>query len=283
MAAIYKRGGIYWFEFVFNGRRVRKSTMQGNRREAETIASAYRTKLAKGVVGLDERKPAPSFKKAMEGFLAWSCVEHASHPNTHKRYLTASKPLITFFRPDTPLDQITREGVEAYKQWRSRQRRQPPAKAKRSNRAQPSGRLLRPATINRELACLKILFNRNEETVPVNPVRKVKFLNEDNVQTRVLSADEERKYLLASTQPLRDIATLMLETRMRPEEVYRIKRDDIRLAEGYLLIPFGKTKSARRKIALSERASAILTKRVGKINGQFLFPGRGLGTAQLLR
>ena len=43
-------------------------------------------------------------------------------------------------------------------------------------------------------------------------------MNEDNEQTRVLSPDKEKLYLLAASQPLRDVATLMLEIRMRPEE-----------------------------------------------------------------
>src|SRR5262245_26443552 len=112
--AVYKRGGTYWFEFIFQGRRIRKSTMQANRRAAENIESAYRTKLANGLVGLEEKRVAPSLKKAFESFLAWSKVEHSNHPNTHKRYQTASKPLLAFFKGDTVLDQITRERVETY-------------------------------------------------------------------------------------------------------------------------------------------------------------------------
>lgn len=283
--AIYKRGDVYWFEFIFNGRRIRRSTMQSNRREAENIASAYRTSLARGMFGITEPKAVPSLKKAVELFLGWCKVEHANHPNTHKRYETASKPLLRFFKADTPLDQITRERVEAYKEWRARQRRQRPvnAKVKSSKKEQGSPKALRPATINRELACLKILLNHNEDSVPVNPVRKVKFLDEDNLQMRVLSADEERRYLLAATQPLRDIATVMLETGMRPEEVCRIRREYVHLDEGYVLIPFGKTKAARRKIALSDKTLAILARRLEKTEGAYLFPGRGVGDNPLVK
>jgi integrase len=137
-----------------------------------------------------------------------------------------------------------------------------------------TGRRLRPATINRELACLKILFNRFEDTVPRNPVRKVKFLAEDNEQMRVLTAEEEKLYLLAASQPLRDIATLMLETGMRPEEVCRIRRENVHLEQGYLFNPFGKTKAARRKVPLTARATAVLARRLEKAKGDFVFPGR---------
>ena len=50
--AIFKRGKIYWFHFVFNGEHIQKSTKQSNMRVAVQMESAYRTKLAKGEVGL---------------------------------------------------------------------------------------------------------------------------------------------------------------------------------------------------------------------------------------
>jgi integrase len=107
-------------------------------------------------------------------------------------------------------------------------------------------------------------------------VKGVKFLDEDNEQMRVLNAEEEKLYLLAASQPLQDIATLMIETGMRPEETYRIRRENVFLEQGYLFNPYGKTKAARRKIPLSAAASNVLTKRLNneKIKGEFLFPGR---------
>jgi len=54
--AVYKRGETYWFTFVFDGRRIQKSTKQGNRKAAFDIERAYRTMLAKGEVGIEPRK-----------------------------------------------------------------------------------------------------------------------------------------------------------------------------------------------------------------------------------
>jgi integrase len=53
--SVYKRGKTYWFRFVFNGRRVQRSTRQGDRDAAKTIEGAYRTKLANKEVGLEEK------------------------------------------------------------------------------------------------------------------------------------------------------------------------------------------------------------------------------------
>lgn len=69
-------------------------------------------------------------------------------------------------------------------------------------------------------------------------------------------------YLSEASQPLRDIATLIVETGMRPEEVYRVTRTNVHLSEGYLFNPQGKTKAAKRKIPLSRTAGEVLKKRI---------------------
>jgi integrase len=272
--ALYKRNGVWWFHFFFKGRHIQKSSNVGNKRDAETIQSAYRTQLAKGEVGIEEPKPKkaiPAFSQAMKDFLEWSEQEHAAHPNTHRRYEISSKALIRFFG-NTAIDQITSDDVERFKTQRAKQKKAP--QGKKSKKRKASVKQLRPATVNRELACLKHLLNRNESIIPKNPVKRVKFLNEDNERTRVLNSEEEKLYLLAASQPLQDVATLMLETGMRPEEVYRIRRENVHLAEGYVMNPFGKTKAARRKVPLSTIATAVLCRRIEKAKGEYLFPGR---------
>jgi integrase len=83
--------------------------------------------------------------------------------------------------------------------------------------------------VNRELACLKAMYNCHikGDLMLKNPVRSVKFYNEDNEQMRILNFDEQRIYLATASQPLRDVATLMVQTGMRPEEVYRIRLENI--------------------------------------------------------
>lgn len=50
--SIFKRGNVYWYNFLFNGERIQKSTKQGNPRIARQIEAAHRTALAKGERGL---------------------------------------------------------------------------------------------------------------------------------------------------------------------------------------------------------------------------------------
>jgi integrase len=147
---------------------------------------------------------------------------------------------------------------------------------KKQRVAATTDKAIKPATVNRELACLKILLNyfiKSDVLTKANPVSRVKFLAENNEQMRVLSWDEERLYLMAASQPLQDVVTLMIETGARPEEIRRLRRENINLKQGYLSVPFGKTKAARRKLPLTELASAVLEKRLAKMEGDYIFTG----------
>lgn len=58
--AIYKRGSIYWYKFTFNGEAIRESTRQKNQNTARDMEAAHQTSLAKGEVGIRDKKTAPT-------------------------------------------------------------------------------------------------------------------------------------------------------------------------------------------------------------------------------
>jgi site-specific recombinase XerD len=124
--------------------------------------------------------------------------------------------------------------VERYKTLRTTEYRTVRGKGKK--RIETKQRL-RPATINRELACLRAMFNHAiKSDLPLkNPISKTgaKALREDNEQTRVLVYDEQGRYLARATPTLWNVASLMLETGMRAEEVYRIQPQNVHLADDY--------------------------------------------------
>jgi integrase len=152
--------------------------------------------------------------------------------------------------------------VEQYKTHRGNQ------KGKRTKRT------IKPATINRELACMKAMYFHvlKERHDFKNPVSEIEFLPDNNQQDRVLTFDEQRKYLTAASANLKDVATLILETGMRPEELYRATVDNVNLEGKFLFNPYGKTKAARRKVPLNSVALAIVMRRVEAAKGPYLFP-----------
>lgn len=269
---VYKRTGskFYHFRFTLDGIRYRKSSGLADRKAAITAAAKFRLDLVERKSGIRRQKAAPMFKDAVSVYLEWSRQHHAEHPNTTRRYETACKPLLAFFGR-MRIDAITPEEIERYKSHRLN------AGGKRgtgSGEVRETGRGLKPATVNRELACLKALFNHfiRQDIIDRNPVSRVRLLAENNEQMRVLSHDEEALYLAAASPLLHDVAVMMLETGMRPDEVFRIEAGNVNLTAGYVFNPRGKTNAARRKIPLTARAAETLRRRAGEASGRFLFP-----------
>jgi integrase len=81
---------------------------------------------------------------------------------------------------------------------------------------------------------------------------------------RVITRDEEAKYLAAAPEPLASIAAVLADTGMRPEECFRLSWDAITWVNGRhgtLFVTHGKTAAARRVLPMSERVRTILEDR----------------------
>jgi integrase len=81
---------------------------------------------------------------------------------------------------------------------------------------------------------------------------------------RVITFEEQAAYLAKASQPLRDIAEIILDTGMRREEVFRIRVENVDFKQNTIFNPFGKTKAARRMIPMTDNVVAILKRRARK-------------------
>jgi integrase len=261
--SVYKRPGskYYWMKFWFDGELIQRTTKCKNRRDAETVESAFRTQLALGKVGIRPKKKPITFKKAAEEYLEWEKVGHAQKPASFRRIYYSTKELIDFFGSEL-VNRIEKKDIEKYLLARSKQK------------SRKTGGLITGDTINCELISLKTIFKRlvSEGYLAESPAREVRQLPKNNRTFHVLTEDEEKRYLLAAAQPLQDIATLMLETGMRPKEVYELERQRVDLDAGFVLVSDGKTDSSNRKVWLSERAAGILRARIERSENERLFP-----------
>ncbi len=96
---------------------------------------------------------------------------------------------------------------------------------------QKTGNPITRDSVNNELIALKTIFRRlvSCEVISKSPAADIKQLAANDRNYHVITPDEEKIYLLACSQPLRDVASLMLETGMRPIEIYKLKRQDVNL------------------------------------------------------
>ena len=76
--AVYKRGKIWWYKFNWNGEPIRESTKQTNKRIAEQMEAAHKTSLAKGEVGIRDRKPVPTVAGSLPRMISCRTFGRAS-------------------------------------------------------------------------------------------------------------------------------------------------------------------------------------------------------------
>lgn len=259
--SIFKRGNVYWYHFLFNGEHIQRSTKQGNPRTARQIEAAHRTALAKGEVGIEERKVAPMFADLAKRFIAHVEARHENKPQTVQFYAAKLKRLLEYAPiAGARLDRIDEGVIEGY------------VVARRA--------AVGPATVNRELATLRRMLRLAHEWREIQRVPRIRLLSGERVRDFVLSRKQEEIYLAACPQPLNDIAVLMLETGLRIGETLHLEWADITLAPvngarfGFLRVREGKSKNARRVIPLTDRAAAMLRGRVEMKAGQFVFANR---------
>jgi len=230
------------------------STKQPNRRVAEQMEAAHKTALAKGEVGIRARKAIPVLRAFAEAdFLPYVRSTFAAKPKTKAYYEYGVKSLLASDKlAGEALDAITSEKVAGYI-------------AKR----QEAG--LQVASINRELQVLRRMFHLAQEWGKVEKVLpKVRMLSGERHRERVLTAEEETKYSGAAEPLLHDVATILLDCGLRPEECFRLKWESVR--DGCIEIQYGKTDNARRRIPFSKRVAAVIEMRRTNATSEWVFP-----------
>src|SRR5579864_7412522 len=125
---IYKRGKFYWYKFMWDGKLVRESTKQGNDKVARQMESAHRTSLAKGEVGIRDKKPVLSLVEFIdERFEPWAkATFEKSSPKTWLDWYRVGLQAIKGYKPlaDAKLDEITGEVIASFAAHRQIQNRQ---------------------------------------------------------------------------------------------------------------------------------------------------------------
>jgi integrase len=256
--SIFKRGKKYWYKFMWNGELIRESTRQTNHNTARQMEAAHRASLAKGEVGIRDRKVIPTLKNfCIERVEPWAKSTFAqASPRTWLWYgfgIDSLKKSTTL--ANVRLNEIGPELVAEYASERQRDG-------------------LRVSSVNSCLRALRRVLRLAVEWGVLESSPVVKFLSGEHRRERVLTSKEEALYLAVALPLLHDVSVLLFDTGMRPEECHCLRWENINWnggRNGVLLITHGKTKAARRALPLSPRLRTVLENR-WKLAGS---PGEG--------
>lgn len=240
--------GVYWYKFMWKGKLIRESTHQGNDKVARNMESAHRTSLAKGEVGIREKKPTITLNEFLtRRFELWAKARFEHNvPKTWLWYRTAIRAVLKY-KPlaSAPLDKITSEKISEFAAYR-----------------QSLG--MQVSSVNNTVRALRRMLRLAVEWGALATAPQIKMLPGERHRERVVTPNEEARYLASASEPLASIAAVLADTGMRPEECFRLSWDAVTWVNGRhgtLLVTHGKTAAARRVLPMTPRVRAVLETR----------------------
>lgn len=202
--------------------------------EFKTIArdalASRKADVARGKYDFTKPTDYPLFASFVDTY-----VDHAKqHKRSWKRDEQTLKACAEFFKYKR-LNEITGWDVE---RWKA-----------------PRREAVKPATVNRDLAVLKRLFNLAIEWVdlPGNPVAGVRFFKVDERPIRVLTVDEENKLCDAAAPHLCALIRVAVNTGLRRGELFNLQWEAVDLTQRSLTVEHSKSGRVRH-VTINKKA-----------------------------
>ena len=239
--------GNYFLDYYVAGKRTRE-WVGPNKKLAVTVMGKRRTAIAEGK-HLDKKVVR---RVTFQQYADEYSETYSKRKKSAARDATSLNSLLPVFG-EMLLDQIFPEMVFQYQSDRL-------------------GHGRKPATVNRELALMKTMFNRAIDAgkASLNPVVKVKLLKENNARCRILEQDEKerlRKELHPRALRIYDFACY---TGLRQGEIFRLTWKDVDLKGGFLRVQEAKSGEGRT-VPLNATAKAILNSIPYRLDGGYVF------------
>jgi integrase len=250
---------IYYIDFYYKGNRKRER-IGTSKKLAETVLRKRKVEIEENRY-LDRKKEINTrFKELSKWYLE---LEEIKRKKSYKRDCTSVDKLNSYFGKML-ITEITPAGVEKYKNYRLTQE----SYRKHSTR---------PATLNRELACMRHIFNlaKREGEAEKNPVNGVRFEREHNKRDRFLSNDEFQKLLDKAPSYLRPILKVAYHTGMRKSEILNLKWDRVDIKNEFIRLRPEDTKSGEgRLIPLNNELTELFKNIIKCLHHDFVFTNR---------
>jgi integrase len=288
--SIYKRGNVYWYKFMWNGKVIRESTKQGSDKKARDMQSKHRARLA------DEEKEHEkacehlgcsevlrcheceklfnadkALKKAANIFCSPACAAAWDKKNampTLQQFFEGEHGFLKYaearHKHKPPTLRYYKQGCDMLLKSEVAGLRLDEITDEHAQRFSARYSALSPSGINRGLRTLRRVMSLAFQWGKIDRQVRIALAPGERQRDRVLSEQEEETYLSACPQPWKDCAIIMLDEAFRPGEVFALRWSHIHLNEdgtGLIQIVDGKTKAARRILPMNPRVYALLLAR----------------------
>jgi integrase len=242
---IRKRGETYHYDFAIRGKRYRGTTQETTFAAARRFESDLMVETKNGNKAAINRTP-PTLNDLHERFGRWIEASRLE-PGTKTYYDTGWKLLKDSSLACLRIDDLTADVIAAVTIGKS------------------------ASNTNCALRTLRRMLGKAAEWGLIARAPKVALAKEVGRQ-ELIEPWMELKLLLVAKGSLKDVLLIMLDSGMRPSEIFRMRWVDIQWERGTIFVPKGKTPKARRYVPLSERVRMSLEIRRPKQEGQWVFP-----------
>jgi integrase len=265
--SLYKRGGVWWSRIVRHGERIDRSTKQKTKVGAQAVESRWLTAIndtgeLSTIKQVRQERPL-WLMQFEERFLAY-LKNNVASPRTLEFYKQAYRPL--YFTGlglnDVYLSQITPALIEGW--------------------AQARRKTVSATRVNASLRTLRRALRMAEEWKLIRKAPKIKLLPGEHQREFVIKEELLTKMLAHEdcTPFLRDALPFLIDTGLRISEACALTWEHVGLEPksgatlGWVYIPKGKSKYAKRHVPLTTRARDILEKIKQKSKSPFVFPAK---------
>ena len=266
---VRKRGGSWHYDLMIESVRYRGAIQTARTKsQAEHAEAKVRLEIHEGKYG------RPQGTRTLDDFVEKVYTPWAkANKKSWKIDISRLKPILAFFGKKK-LSEVSPFLIEKYKI----QRRAAPVISK--NKSKP--RMV--ASVNRELRLLSRIFRLavSSKEAAENPCREVKILKGEQHRTRYLLPEEEGRLMTTLTgerSHLCDMVTLAINTGLRVNELFGLKREDVDFHRDVLYIKHTKT-DEDREVPLNDTARELLRElmQADRMGGEFLFTNPKTGT-----
>ena len=215
MSTILKRGKIWYIDYQYKGKRIRRSLKTTSKKVAELAQKNFDVRIAKEELNIAGPRKI-SFEEFSTRFLNWYKVQNAQ--KSYKDYWNLfNSTLIPHFK-DYYVGDINPEIIENYKIQRAEN--------------------VKPASVNKELTALKHFFNKAIQWGygSENPLLKVKKLRVSQKKFRFLTLEEIDLVLKNCATHLRPIILTATHSGLRKSELFRLEWQDIDFKQGFITV-----------------------------------------------
>lgn len=245
---VFKKGKNWYIDYYLKGQRKRKKIGPSKKLALQVLKDVQAKIVKKEYLGILEEKRI-LFEDFAEQYLNYAKANKAR--STFRRDQVSVDHLTEFFKGKY-LFEITPEMIENYKVSRLEK--------------------VEPAPINRELACLRHMYNKAIEWgyLKSNPVKSIKRLKEPPGRLRYLKPEEVKRLLDACHNHIRSVVITALNTGMRKSELFNLKWKDVDLENRKITVINSKNNESRI-IPINQTLYEELLSLSKKSNGEYVF------------